>query len=148
LEVYKHKRKGGGGGGGSRRVPREPIGEDDVEEREYGDADHFRNSAGGAADNAAGFAEPSYEMVPRQTTSDDASSSSVVGLTRVKVPSEYKHSCSGCKRGLCKNRNVPVSEIHDVSDGNTVSTRNSIVTNSSVDKSDYIDRDFDFEKFE
>jgi hypothetical protein len=32
--------------------------------------------------------------------------------------------------------------------GNTVSTRKSIVTNSSVDKSDYIDRNFDFEEFE
>jgi hypothetical protein len=143
LEVYK-RNKNKGGGGGSRRVPREPIGEDDVDEREYGDADHFRNEeSGGGEYNSAADDGPSYDMVPDEAPS---SSSSVVGLTR--APSGYKHSCAGCKRGLCKNRKVPVSEIHDVNDGNTVSTRNSIVTNSSVDKSDYIDRDFDFEEFE
>jgi hypothetical protein len=158
LEVYKPKRKGGGGGS-SRRVPREPIGEDEVEEREYGDADRVRNSSSESASGAYTAADPSYDVLPRHdedlsdgtslgtnTSSMDSSSVGVVGLTR--APSGYKHSCAGCKRGLCKNRKVPVSEVHDVSDGNTVSTRNSIVTNSSVDKSDYIDRDFDFEEFE
>ena len=150
LEVFKPK--GRGGGGGQRRVPREPIGEDDVDEREYGDADAFRNASGGATADAA--ADASYEFVERETSSDhrddnrsDSSSSSVVGLTRAsRVPSGYKHSCAGCARGLCKNRKVPVSEIHDMSDGNTVSTRNSLVTNSSVDKSDYIDRDLEFDE--
>jgi hypothetical protein len=148
LEVFKHKGTTGAGGGG-RRVPREPIGEDQVDEREYGDADAFRNASGGV-DTAADH-EPSYEFVPRENDNDNdnqrSESSSVVGLTRNRgAPSGYQHSCTGCARGLCKNRKVPVSEIHDVSDGNTVSTRNSIVTNSSVDKSDYIDRDLDFQE--
>jgi hypothetical protein len=145
LEVLKPQRKKGGGGGG-RRVPREPIGEDQVEEREYGDADRFRNDSGGAD---TGAADPSYEIVSRDDNEDNDNRSdswSVVGLSRPKAPSGYQHSCAGCQRGLCKNRSVPVSEIHDVSDGNTVSTRNSIVTNSSVDKTDYIDRDLDFEE--
>jgi hypothetical protein len=145
LEVFQPKGTGGGGGGGGRRVPREPIGEDQVDEREYGDADAFRNASGGAG--ADGAIDASYEMVPRESNNDNRSdSSSVVGLTRTRAPSGYQHSCSGCARGLCKNRKVPISETHDVSDGNTVSTRNSIVTNSSVDKSDYIDRDLDFEE--
>ena len=63
-------------------------------------------------------------------------------------PITGSHFCTGCATGVCKNRRIPKSKIHDVSDGNTVSTRGSVVTNSSIDKGDYVDRDEDFSGFD
>jgi hypothetical protein len=138
MEVYKKKK---GTGGGKRRVPKEPIGEDETDERHYGDADQLRNefAAGGG-----GAPESSYEFEPRALEEG-----STKGVERVsRIPADYKHKCNGCASGVCKNRRVPKSEVHDVSDGNTVSTRASIVTNSSIDKTDFVDRDEDFSGYE
>ena len=148
FRLERHKNKKGGGGRGMRRVPREPIGEDEVEEREYGDADRFRNESGGEGGGAAGG--ESYSLEPREVVFD--ADSSIGSFTPVgaasRIPSGYKHKCAGCASGACKNRKVPFSQMHDVSDGNTVSTRASIVTDSSIDKTDFFDRDEDFSGFE
>ena len=41
-----------------------------------------------------------------------------------------------------------MSGVHDVHEGDTASTSGSIVTNSEVDKSDFVDRDIDFNDWE
>jgi len=145
-----------------RRVPKEPIREDEQDERAYGDTDRVRNDFGGdTGRDTAG--NQSFKLESRENsfsskfdsdTDTDASVSSVssfsftpVGVTS-RIPSGYKHKCSGCATGVCKNRKIPFSQTHDISDGNTVSTSASLVTNSSIDKTDFIDRDEDFRGFE
>jgi len=151
FRLEAHKKKKGGGG---RRVPNEPIGEDQVDERGYGDADRARNESGGGFGGGGGEGGgDSYSFEPRERVFDDDASSSnsrvlPVGASASRVPSGYQHKCAGCARGLCKNRKLPFSQVHDVSDGNTVSTSASIVTNSSIDKTDFVDRDEDFSGFE
>ena len=155
IEVPKKKKYARPG----RRIPKEPIQEDQVDEREYGDADRQRHvsGAGNALLNGKGgdgHSDRSYEFV---SSNDGASSSGftvssfdgeTVPTTKRGPPEGYKHKCTGCASGICKNRKIPKSKIHDVSDGNSVSTRASLVTNSSIDKSDYIDRDEDFSGFD
>ena len=149
IEMPRPKKKRGGGGyaggprSGMRRVPRNPIGEDAPAEHGYeeagGDQALFPDSAHSR----------SYDYEPRQTSADGAGSESGTGIPGLSTkPTGYKHHCAGCASGICRNRRVPKSQIHDVSDGDTASTRSSIVTNSSVDKSDFLDRDEDFSAFE
>jgi hypothetical protein len=135
LEV--HKKKKAGAGRGLKRVPKEPIGEDEEDEREYGDADRQRNefSNESAGLSGAAFGGDSFELQPR----GDMEVTGVVGASApTRIPQGYKHRCAGCKSGACKNRMIPKSEMHDVSDGNTVSTSASVMTNSSIDKTDFV----------
>lgn len=147
LEVWKKKSYKSS----MKRVPREPIQEDASVERDYGEADEVRyQSEGGNAlvRGVGDSAGTSYDVEPRNDDSSQESYMTPDSSSRAsRIPPGYQHHCSGCATGICKNRRVPKSEVHD-SDGNTVSTRASVVTNSSIDKSDFIDRDEDFSGFE
>lgn len=157
LEVVVKKRANGRRGGFRRRIiPRKPIPEHDAAQREYTARDRERNASG--ARQALVRGTGSYEVVPRrQEQNDDDSSSSfssnrpapttVVVVSNNRIPTGYRHKCSGCAKGLCKRRTLPQSQVHDVSDGDTVSTSASVVTNSSVDKAEYYNRDEDFGDF-
>jgi hypothetical protein len=161
FRLEKHRRKKGSGAGarGMRRIPKEPIREDEPDERAYGDTDRVRNDFGGVTDGDTS-GKQSFKLEPRERNSVasnfDSSVSSVssasLGFTPVgvtsRIPSGYKHKCAGCATGKCKNRRIPFSQVHDISDGNTVSTSASLMTNSSIDKTDFIDRDEDFRGFE
>jgi hypothetical protein len=153
IEVpHNKKKKRGLGGRGMKRVPKEPIKEDEIEERGYGDADRQRNESGGGGGGAYGDLEDgtttSYDIEPRETGGGGGEWIKVVGHNRRGIPERYRHRCEGCASGICKTKTLPKSEVHDVSDGNTVSTRASVVTNSSVDKSEFFDRDEDFSGFD
>ena len=155
IEVPRPKKKRVGGyaselrSGGMRRVPHNPIGEDAPAEHGYGEADQQRNERRG---DQALFPDSahsrSYDYEPRQTSADGVGSEAGASTPISTKPSGYRHHCTGCTSGICRNRRVPKSQVHDVSDGDTVSTRSSVVTNSSVDKSDFLDRDDDFRAFE
>jgi len=122
------------------RVPRDPIREDEAEELGYGESDRRRNDAEGLLANPSS----TYDYEP---TSESESESGRNLLGKSSKPEGYRHRCSGCATGTCRNRRVPKSLVHE-SDGDTASTRSSVVTNSSVDKSDFLDRDDDFRAFE
>lgn len=155
IEVLKKKKRTGAGR--PRRVPREPIREDDVDEAEYTESDRFRHDTEAGNALVRGNNNWSYKTQDDSEDSSFAASSQdsdfsgpgwvVVGSSS-RIPKGYRHKCAGCKTGACKSRRIPVSEIHDVSDGNTVSTSASLVTNSSIDKAEYVDRDEDFSGFE
>ena len=151
LEKHRKKRDGGRG---TTRAPREPIREDEADERGYDDVDRMRNESGGDAGGGGG-GERAFSYEPREKVFDADSISSKGSAGNYspagaspRVPPGYKHKCAGCATGKCRNRRLPFSKVHDVSDGNTVSTRGSVVTDSSVDKADFFDRDEDFEGFE
>ena len=163
MEVHKRGgKKKGGGNDRKKMVPKEPIGEEEVDERFYGDNDRMRNDApgnnsynggGGGEGEDGDYNDQTYDFVdttPRSSLNSDsssvASSSSIVRPNR--IPRGYQHKCSACATGACRNRKVPKSEVRDEMDGNTVSTRASIVTDSSMDKADFVDRDEDFSGFE
>ena len=163
MEVHKRGgKKKGGGNDRKKMVPKEPIGEEEVDERFYGDNDRMRNDApgnnsynggGGGRGEDGDYNDQTYDFVdttPRSSLNSDsssvASSSSIVRPNR--IPRGYQHKCSACATGACRNRKVPKSEVRDEMDGNTVSTRASIVTDSSMDKADFVDRDEDFSGFE
>jgi hypothetical protein len=140
FRLERHKAKTGK----MRRVPREAIAEDEVDEREYSPGDRARNESGTVAVNGP----DSYSLEPREVVSGAGDSMEPVGVLSSRIPSGYQHKCAGCASGACKNRKVPLSQTHDISEGNTVSTRASVVTDSSVDKADFFDRDEDFRGFE
>ena len=158
MEVHKRGgKKKGGNNGRKKMVPKEPIGEEEVDERFYGDNDRMRNEApgnnsygggGGGEGDDSDYNDQTYDFVDsdRSSSSSVASSSSIVRPNR--IPRGYQHKCSACATGACRNRKVPKSEVRDEMDGNTVSTRASIVTDSSMDKTDFVDRDEDFSGFE
>ena len=139
--------KGGITGGGARskfrRVPREPIAEERELETAYTEQDHARNTV--AAGNALAGGSKSYEYHVRQEPSVPTQTAP---LAKVGVPTGYKHKCEGCSSGLCRSRYLPKSLVHDQHDGDTVSTSASIMTNSSIDKTEFQDRDFDFNDYE
>lgn len=139
--------KGGITGGGARsrfrRVPREPIAEEAALETAYTEQDRDRNTF--AAGNALAGGTKSYEYHAREST---PAPSEVAPLGKVGVPAGYKHKCEGCSSGLCRSRYLPKSLVQDQHDGDTVSTSASIMTNSSIDKTDFQDRDFDFDDYE
>jgi len=157
MEVHKRggKKKGAGGNDRKKMVPKEPIGEEEVDERFYGDNDRMRNEApgnnsfggGGGEGDDGDYIDQTYHLVDTTPRPDSvASSSSIVRPNR--IPRGYQHKCSACATGACRNRKVPKSEVRDEMDGNTVSTRASIATDSSMDKADFVDRDEDFSGFE
>jgi hypothetical protein len=142
-----HNNKGGITGGGARsrfrRVPREPIAEEKELETAYTDQDRERNTV--AAGNALAGGTKSYEYQAREITSVPTQTAAPL---KVGVPSGYKHKCEGCSSGLCRSRYLPKSLVQDKHDGDTVSTSASVMTNSTIDKTDFQDRDFDFDDYE
>eukprot|EP00977_Amphora_coffeiformis_P006886 scaffold1506_cov179-Amphora_coffeaeformis.AAC.23 len=153
LEVVK-KKSTGTDGRRMRRVPREPIPEDQTDQREYSSVDRERNVSGanealvldGRGVAAAPVGVRSYDLEPRLENNDsvEQEAEQVPAKPNRHSPPGYRHKCAGCAMGLCKRQTPPKSQVHDVSDGNTVSTSVSVVTNSSVDKTEYLDRDEDF----
>lgn len=121
-----------------------------------------RMGSGSGSSTGSVSSNSSYDVVSRPTsdngsnaneTCSQSSTTSISGplgngIRNGRVPSGYKHKCSGCATGKCKTKRIPKSEVHDNSDGNTVSTRASVVTNSSIDKADFFDRDEDFSGFD
>jgi len=166
MEIPKKKKPGQGGQPGRRRaVPKEPIAEDAPVEHSYTSRDERRNRsrASNALGGSVGSSNMSFEFVDGNNSGSimsnmtyefvDVSNSSdgngsLAAASTTKARPKYAHKCSACSTGACRNRKIPVSQIHDTSDGNTVSTRNSIVTNSSIDKTEFVDRDEDFSAFE
>jgi len=130
------------------RVPREPIQEDEEIDFDgsYNDNDERRYvSAGSNALAPDAVSTKSYEYREASSSTTSSLSDSQVRSVKKQV---YPHKCSKCSTGECKNRVVPKSKIHDRSDGDTASTRSSVVTNSTIDKSEFVDRDEDFNSFE
>ena len=154
IEVPRPKRRGGPRG--MRRVPQHPIAEDAPEEHGYNANDRQRNDqAGGQAlfpniDDNSSTSTRSYDLEPRPDTVTSSSGGPLLARNSRgnQKPAGYAHHCSGCASGICKIRKVPKSQVHNLSDGDTVSTRSSVVTNSSIDKTDFHDRDDDFRAFE
>lgn len=155
MEVYKSGNGGGISGGGTRpagkgrkRIPREPIGEDDETANSYGAADQMRftNRGGNAlAGTGGGGAGRSFDWVDVQE--EEPVQETAPAASRL---SQYKlqHKCEACASGMCRSRKLPISGLHDLHDGDTVSTSGSILTNSEIDKSEFIDRDIDFDDWE
>ena len=152
---------GAGAGAGGRpmvRAPREPIGEDQAVESSYGVSDQRRNQFGASEALVPGGGPKSYEFreseqeeeqqQQQQQYEDDGLLLTGVVQAPSRVPRNYKHKCSACASGACRNRRVPRSKKHDANDGDTASTRSSIITNSSIDKTEFVDRDDDFSAFE
>jgi len=152
MEVYKSGNGGGISGGGARpagrrnkRVPRESIGEDDEGASfGYGASDQIRfDNRGGNA--LAGAGERSFDWVG---VKEDDPSEVAPAASRLSQYKSVQHKCEGCATGMCRSRKLPISGRHDLHDGDTASTSGSILTNSEVDKSEFIDRDFDFDDWE
>jgi len=59
-------------------------------------------------------------------------------------PNKSTHRCTGCAKGLCNDKRVPVSAIHQSTGSTNSSSGRSGKTFSTVDESDYEDRDPDF----
>mmetsp|Transcript_30363 Transcript_30363/g.34938 ORF Transcript_30363/g.34938 Transcript_30363/m.34938 type:complete len:456 (-) Transcript_30363:43-1410(-) len=154
MEVVRAASKGITGSKPFKRVPKQPIREDEEEEVSYGndDFERNRNAAGNAlARSGDDVSGKMYTFNPKSTFKPDEVPSApeeTPSSSSVPKATTYVHKCEGCARGLCRSRKLPISSIHDTSDGNTVSTSASVVTNSSVDKNFYVDRDRDFDDFE
>mmetsp|Transcript_20212 Transcript_20212/g.43928 ORF Transcript_20212/g.43928 Transcript_20212/m.43928 type:complete len:456 (-) Transcript_20212:878-2245(-) len=155
MEVFKSGKGGGIAGGGPRaagrrmkRAPREPIGEDDEEGNTYGAADQqrYQNRGGNAlAGTGGGGVGRSFDWVDVKEEPVEEMAPAASRLSQYK---SVQHKCEGCASGMCRNRKLPISGVHDVHDGDTVSTSGSILTNSEIDKSEFIDRDIDFDDWE
>ena len=120
-------------------------------ESPYNENDWNRNQSGGFSNGEFDSGEGGsfdYQSRNDEFFESDSDLSQPTPVVRIGVPTGYRHKCEGCSKGLCKSRKLPESELHDISDGNTVSTRASVVTDSSVDKGEFIDRDEDFDGFE
>mmetsp|Transcript_26057 Transcript_26057/g.62563 ORF Transcript_26057/g.62563 Transcript_26057/m.62563 type:complete len:497 (-) Transcript_26057:222-1712(-) len=165
IEVYRSGGKNNGiAGGGARpagrnmrRVPREPIGEEEEDARHgYSATDRMRfqnggsnsldrTAGGGGGYESGGGGQSSFvwEEVERP---EDAAPPASSRLSQYKTAA--RHKCEGCSTGICRRRKMPISGIHDLHDGDTVSTSGSIITNSEIDKSEFVDRDIDFDDWE
>ena len=119
------------------RVPHEPIQEDAEEATPYTRSDQRRYRESDYESKSYEFRESSSPVI--QADDDDRPA---------PVRPRRQHYCTKCATGECRNRKVPRSKLHEVSDGATVSTRSSLVTNSTIDRTDYLDRDEDFNSFE
>ncbi len=149
VEVF---RSGGRGRRSARRVPRETIPEDGVApaSNAYSASDGLRHKSGGrnalAAGGGYGFdwvdARAGEERPDRPDGAPSSSSSSADKFATMR------HKCTGCASGICRRRNLPISGVHDMHDGDTASTSGSIFTNSVIDKSEFVDRDVDFDDWE
>jgi hypothetical protein len=158
IEMYRSGRGGLGIAGGGRRPagrrmrrkPKETISEDDEAPANVAysasDGRRFRNGGGNAlVSGSEGGAEKLFDWVDIKEelpTPEKASSSSS------SIFPQMKHKCTGCASGICRRRDLPISGTHDVHDGDTASTSGSIFTNSQIDKSEFPDRDIDFNDWE
>ncbi|KAL7532052.1 hypothetical protein ACHAWF_003997 [Thalassiosira exigua] len=154
MEVQK---SGGGIAGGGprpagrrmRRVPKESIGEDAEVPCAYSPDDQRRFQDGGGNAISRGGGGGGGRSFDWEERGDDADSGSdAPPASRLLRYKKLEHKCEGCVTGVCRSRKLPVSGIHDVHDGDTASTSGSIVTNSEVDKSEFVDRDLDFNDWE
>ncbi|KAL7541108.1 hypothetical protein ACHAXR_010630 [Thalassiosira sp. AJA248-18] len=155
IEVFRSGKGGGISGGGARpagrrmkRMPREQIPEEEEANNGYSGVDQLRfGNQGGNALAGGGPAGRSFDWVDvkeeKQPEVETAPAAS-----RLSQYKSVQHKCEGCASGMCRSRNLPISGIHDVHDGDTVSTSGSIMTNSEIDKSEFIDRDVDFDDWE
>eukprot|EP00956_Cyclotella_meneghiniana_P028302 scaffold65295_cov71-Cyclotella_meneghiniana.AAC.15 len=153
IEVPKPgKGRGIAGGGaraagrGMRRVPREPIREDEPESISYSPTDGERfnsNGNSGLLGNGSGGLGRSFDFVP----SSDQSSNDDSSFTLVEQKSKFVHKCEGCATGLCRSRKLPISGVHD-STGDTISTSGSVTTNSRIDDREFRDVDEDFDDWD
>lgn len=161
MEVPKNKGVGGGGGisgggarpagrYGARRKPREPIREEEEVGGSYTPLDRarFQNRSGGAPVGGQSFewVQENHKNTRNTSSSDDTASQAASTLSAYKAANT--HQCEGCVTGICRSRKLPISGVHDVHDGDTVSTSGSFVTNSEVDKTEFVDRDFDFDDWD
>lgn len=156
VEVYKSGHNGGIAGGGVRpagrrmkRVPKEPINEDSATDGAYSSSDALRFQAKGGGSNSLDrkTATSSFDWQPVNGDEEKAGKETAPLNSRL---AQYKpqHKCEGCATGICRSRKLPVSGIHDLHDGDTASTSGSIMTNSVVDKSEFPDRDIDFDDWD
>lgn len=161
IEVYNSGKGKGIAGGGARaagrnmrRAPREPIPEDAEETNAYTPSDQQRFKSGGGnalvgGGGGGGGSQSTFDWVdvkeerPKQSAEEGTPAAS-----RLSQYKSVQHKCEGCSTGLCRSRKLPISGVHDVHDGCTVSTSASILTNSEIDKSEFIDRDIDFDDWE
>jgi len=153
LEVPKSNHKGGITGGGARpagrrmkRVPKEPIKEDSVADGAYSASDAQRFQAkGGGSNSRTSATSTSFDW---QVVEEEMSGKETAPPNSRLAQYKPSHKCEGCKTGICRSRKLPISGIHDLHDGDTASTSGSIMTNSVVDKSEFPDRDIDFDDWD
>ena len=130
-----------------RRVPKEVIKEEEVADNvQYTTSDAARFQGGAKTGMSCG--EISYDW--QEVSNDDVKvEGEEVTLPKSRL-AQYKptHKCQGCATGACRSRKLPISGIHDIHDGDTASTSGSIMTNSMIDKSEFPDRDIDFDDWE
>ena len=126
------------------RVPHEPIQEDAEEATPYTRSDQRRYRESDYESKSYEFRESSSPVIQADAGHNDDDDDDRPAPVRPR----RQHYCTKCATGECRNRKVPRSKLHEVSDGVTVSTRSSLVTNSTIDRTDYLDRDEDFNSFE
>lgn len=154
VEVFKSGRKGGITGGGARpagrrmkRVPKEPINEDSITDGSYSSADaqRFQANGGGGTGGGGSTTTTSFDW---QVVNEEKAEEETAPLNSRLAQYKPAHKCEGCATGICRSRKLPISGVHDLHDGDTASTSGSIMTNSVVDKSEFPDRDIDFDDWD
>jgi hypothetical protein len=131
-----------------RRVPKEPIHEDSATDGAYSTSDAQRFQAkGGTNPNKTGMT-PSGLSYDWQVVDDEKVEKESAPLNSRLAQYKPTHKCEGCTTGICRSRKLPISGVHDLHDGDTASTSGSIMTNSVIDKSEFPDRDIDFDDWE
>jgi len=160
IEVYRSGKSGGIAGGGRRpagkgmrRQPRETTHEDREETYAYSPTDRQRFDYGGknallGSGGGGGGAGRSFDWVDVKDMPAPEVEETAPAASRLSHYKSIQHKCEGCTTGVCRSRKLPISGVHDVHDGDTVSTSGSILTNSEIDKSEFIDRDIDFDDWE
>lgn len=130
-----------------RRVPKEVIKEEVTDDVHYSTSDAARFQ-GGAKTGMSGGGGLSYDW--QEITNDEVKLEGEESAPPKSRLAQYKptHKCEGCATGACRRRKLPISGIHDIHDGDTASTSGSIMTNSVIDKSEFPDRDIDFDDWE
>lgn len=149
VEVFRSGGRGGGGARRARRVPREAIPEDDVApaSNAYSTNDFLRHKSGGRNALAAGGGD-GFDWVDVKVEEGERPSRPDGAPPSVNKFAMMRHKCTGCASGICRRRNLPISGVHNLHDGDTASTSGSIFTNSVIDKSEFVDRDVDFDDWE
>ena len=69
------------------------------------------------------------------TTPEDSIHNTILPSSSANKFAMMRHKCTGCASGICRERNLPISGVYDLHDGDTASTSGSIFTNSVIDKS-------------
>mmetsp|Transcript_34504 Transcript_34504/g.62079 ORF Transcript_34504/g.62079 Transcript_34504/m.62079 type:complete len:466 (+) Transcript_34504:157-1554(+) len=160
IEVFKSGKSGGITGGGPRRagrgmkrMPREPIPEVAEEGEAYGyspaDQQRFSNAGGNALlGPGGGGAGRSFDWVDMKENLPEVEETAPAASRLSQYKCIQQHKCQACSSGMCRSRKMAISGVHDLHDGDTASTSGSIMTNSEIDKSEFIDRDIDFDDWE